>query len=401
MSAEKLHQPHTSINDEYRKVRKEAGEKKDLRSEVILYDLANSNDHTKFIDSLKNFQLQVDTPFLQAKSDESLILEAMEKKVFVDNYDIHLEDKAKLLYPKGYFEGREKELEQYKKENDKWEDSVVAEYPWEQKRRYVRVPNEKDYYEVAFSRNNFIYSQETQEKIRHTKFGVVGLGVGSAIATVLVHSGAQNFRAADGGEVTLHDHNRLLGADVGESGINHAVHWARMAAKVNPYAVVDCIPQNVGEGANEYPLHKFIDGIDIVIEEADSLPVKVAMRDEAKKRSIPVFMGSDLGKDGLVHYEAPDSARSLFDGRLTDVVRAKLKDPAISFEEKTKVAFEVMIGGHNLSEEFTRSMEGAKAAGVPYWPQAASGAFASARGVFLAINDFFEGKQIPPERPMR
>lgn len=400
MSAEKISQQQPFISEEYRRIRKEADENKDVNARVILHDLSDSKGQLSFIESLKE-RSRTDKQSWKAASDTGLVFEAMEKKIFVDNYEIYLEDKAKLLYPKGYFDGREKEIERYKKENDVWEKSVIAEYPWEQKGRYIRIPHEENYYSVAFSRNNFIYSEETQEKIRNTKFGVVGLGVGSAIATVLVHSGAQNFKVADGGKVTLHDHNRLLGADVRESGINHAVHWARIAAKVNPYARIDCIPKNIGAGSDEHSVQKFLDDVDIVIEEADNLPVKVSVRDEARKKGIPVFMGSDLGKNGLVHYEASDSVKPFFDGRLTDEMRQKLQDPEISFDEKTTLAFDVMIGAQNVSSDFAHTMQEAKTAGVPYWPQAAAGAFASARGVFLAINDFFENKQVAPERPMR
>lgn len=373
---------------EYRRIRESVAKSEVQVPRINLFPLNEEQGQVKFLSALSGYPEKYGLEPWESDNPVGMITEALQRGVFVDNFSEHLEDYAKARRPKGYFDERSSVLEKYKSSIDRWENSVIVEYPWEERGRFVRVLPEELYDATVYSRNNFIFSPQKQDALRSTRFAMDGMGVGTSIGYLLVLSGAKKFTVVDGGNITLHDHNRVPGADVRESGINHAVHWTRMAYKLNPYLDIRCYPQNLGNGENgTVSMQQFLNGADVVIEEADDLGIKIATRQAAKEQGIPVVMGTDLGKDGLLQIESSNLLDPIFNGRLTPDIMMLLQDPTIDFETKTTIAVDVMVGRDNVPSEYLDAMRRSLEANVSYWPQAAVGAYDTSRKVVLGILD--------------
>jgi len=68
--------------------------------------------------------------------------------------------------------------------------------------------------------------------------------------------------------------------------VNKAVVAARRIAEIDPYLRVVVEPT----GIRPENLGEFLDGLDLVIEECDSLDMKFLVREAARDRQIPVIM---------------------------------------------------------------------------------------------------------------
>ncbi len=275
---------------------------------------------------------------------------------------------------------------------------AVAEFSWKTDGRFVRVLNREDFYNTAFSRNAHLWSNEVQGRIRSTKFGIAGLGVGTSVGYLLALTGAEDFLVADGGAQDLHDHNRLLGADVAEIGQNQAVRWARLVYEQNPYVSIDARPQNLGTGERLVPVDEFVAGSEIPIEAVDSLEVKLGMRIAAKLMGKDVAMATDTGIAGVTHWEG--SKDGIFFDRWTGALQLELMEAVrngqLTQELKTKIAT-AMVGPDNIPDYYRRALAEAAQAGATFWPQPGIAAFTSAAGLVAKIIMSFEGAQFDQE----
>ena len=359
---------------------------------VSLYDLSNTSDRRALHNAVKNYPGNRGV-LPRSFSGDRALKRAQERDIFVNNFQRHLADRAKLDHPPGYFAGREKELDNYVRHNDKAENSVVAEFSWKREGRFVRLPQEEDFYQIISSRETLIIPEDVQDTLRKTKIAIAGMGVGASIGYLLVQSGAQNLAVADGGAVDLHDFNRYPHSDVSKIGENHAIDFTKFAYETNPYAVIECYPYNVAtqEKPGVVPIHTLLADADIVIEEVDNLPMKLAIRHAAKEAGIPLVMGTDIGKSAVVHFEYPDDEP--FGGRLSPSDLDSFQQ-RLNFEEITDLATKV-IGERNIPDNLLRR---ANNKGLPYWPQDGGAARKSAAGVRDAIIDYLKGDVVPEEK---
>jgi len=141
-------------------------------------------------------------------------------------------------------------------------------------------------------RNRNKLTRAEQARQRTLRIGIVGVSAGHSIAHVLAMEGlAGEIRLADFDVLELSNLNRIP-ASVLDLGVNKAVVAARRIAEIDPYLHVTVVP----EGIRPDNLSVFLDGLDLVIEECDSLDVKMLVREAARERAIPVIMEtSDRG----------------------------------------------------------------------------------------------------------
>src|SRR3990170_5491688 len=92
---------------------------------------------------------------------------------------------------------------------------------------------------------------------------------------------------------------------------------------MNTYAKVVAFP----DGVNDANIGAFLDGVKILFEETDNLEMKIRLRIEARKRSIPVVMGTDNGDGVIIDIERFDKNPSLqlFNGVIGDINIEELK----------------------------------------------------------------------------
>lgn len=170
------------------------------------------------------------------------------------------------------------------------EDRRWAYYPW--RRAVVAVLGPRGFQALRLDRNRNNITAEEQTRLSTLTIGVAGLSVGHVIAHTLAAQGlCGKLRLADFDHLELSNLNRVP-ATVFDLGINKAVVAARRIAELDPYLPVEV----VDTGLNADTLDDFLTGLDIAVEECDSLDIKALLRVAARDRKIPVLMAtSDRG----------------------------------------------------------------------------------------------------------
>lgn len=191
-------------------------------------------------------------------------------------------------------------------------------YAW--RRAVVRVPEPGLFRRERLDRNRNLVTLDEIATLGTLRIGVVGLSVGHAIAHTLAAEGLCGaLRLADFDELELSNLNRVP-ATVFDLGVNKAVACARRIAELDPYLPVEVVT----EGVTADTVDAFLDGVDIVVEECDSLDIKVLVRQAARAQKVPVLMATSSG--GLLDVERFDLEpdRPVFHGLLGDVDAATL-----------------------------------------------------------------------------
>jgi nitroreductase len=184
-----------------------------------------------------------------------------------------------------------------------------------------------------------------------------------AAITLALEGIGGRFRLADFDRLSLSNLNRLRGG-VHEIGVRKTTLAARELAEIDPYLEVELFEEGVHDGN----VDAFLDGLDVLVEECDDLYLKVAIRERARARKIPVVM--DTSDRGLLDVERFDRepGRPIFHGLLGEVAPEHLRD----LPTKEKVPFLLSIlDASRLSDRAAASLPEIQQT-IGSWPQLAS-----------------------------
>lgn len=199
-------------------------------------------------------------------------------------------------------------------------------YPWRQ--RAVRIVRPGLFHAIRTDRNRNKITSDEIARLRTKKVGIVGLSVGAAIAFALAQEGlCGQLRLADFDHLELTNMNRLSASllDLGEPKTHLA---ARRIAELDPYLDV----RLYDDGLDRSNVVEFLSGLDLVIEECDSLDIKLIVREEAARLGIPVVMESnDRGMVDVERFDLDPTLRP-FHGLIGDTQAAELE--GLSTEDK-------------------------------------------------------------------
>ena len=261
-------------------------------------------------------------------------------------------------------------------------------YPW--RRAVVRLLAPRSFSRLRLDRNRHKITREEQSRLRTLRVGVVGVSAGHAIAHGLAMEGlVGEIRVADFDVIGLSNLNRIP-ASVLDLGVNKAVVAARRIAEIDPYVRVVAVP----EGVTAQNLGAFLDGLDVVIEECDSLDVKVLVREAARERGVPVIMEtSDRGVLDVERFDL-EPGRPIFHGLLGDMDSASLA--GLSLAEKGPYVLRI-LGADDLSARGAAALleVGTSLTG---WPQLASEITLGAATVAAAVRRLGTGGSLPSGR---
>jgi len=244
---------------------------------------------------------------------------------------------------------------------------IYVYYPWLNKAVYL--PEEKIYFELRTARNKNIINKEEQENYRGIKVGIAGMSVGSNIASALALTGGPKaMRLADFDEIEATNLNRIR-AGATAIGINKAVFFARQIWETDPWAELEIYDK----GINKENLEIFINGLDVFVDEMDSIDLKVRSRFICKKHRVPVLMATDNGDNVIFDVERYDENPDLaiFNGRveIAEEELANLK----TFQDWIKIAAKI-VGAEIQTPRLLESILklGKTISGVPQIGSAAS-----------------------------
>lgn len=235
-------------------------------------------------------------------------------------------------------------------------------FPW--LNTCVRVLEESLFQEVRLSRNRHKISREEQATLQNKTVAIIGLSVGQSAAVTLAMEGtASTLRLADFDELDLSNLNRLR-AGVHQIGERKTLLAARTIAEINPYAKIELFE----EGATPNNLMEILQGADVLLEECDSLPIKIMARLAAKQLRIPVIM--DTSDRGMLDIERFDleSDRMLFHGLAGEIDEARLQ----ALNPQTGMELMMAIVDYSSVSERLKWSYAEMGKTVVSWPQLAS-----------------------------
>lgn len=268
------------------------------------------------------------------------------------------------------------------------EASRWAYLPW--RRTVISVLGPRGHRRLRLDRNRNLITAQEQDRLGRLRVGVIGLSVGHAVAHTLAAQGVcGELRLADFDELELTNLNRVP-ATLLDVGVNKAVVAARRIAELDPY-----LPVRVWtDGVTADSVDDFLDGLDAVVEECDSLDAKVLVRERARAHGLPVLMAtSDRGLLDIERFDL-DASRPLLHGLLGDIDTAALA--GLTSRDKVPYVLRILDAGA-LSPRMAASLVEV-GTGLTTWPQLAGEVALGATAVAEAVRRIGLGEPLPSGR---
>jgi molybdopterin/thiamine biosynthesis adenylyltransferase len=141
-------------------------------------------------------------------------------------------------------------------------------------------------YSEAFCRNLGLISAIEQEKLRHCRVAVAGLGgVGGIDLVTLARLGIGKFTIADPDVFELRNTNRQYGAMRSHMGHSKAQVMAGILREINPEVDVRLFP----EGVNERNADAFLEGVDVLVDGIDAFEIDLRRQLFRKARAQNIY----------------------------------------------------------------------------------------------------------------
>lgn len=319
--------------------------------------------------------------------DRPRIDELSQDHTVVDTYQEQLEELYAIRHP-----------ESVGSKPEQLEESVgdfYAVFPW--KKAMVRIVGEAAYRELRTNRNRELLTQEEQEKFMQANIAFAGLNVGNPGAVcIALEGGSSRMKLADFDPLSLTNLNRFR-AGLTDLGVNKAELTARQVLEIDPYYAIELYEA----GINPNNLSEFIDGTNLIVEEMDSLPLKIAVREAAREKRIPVIMVTGNAEGVLLDVERFDTDPNLpiLNNLMSEDVMSRITDPAsahLAPLEKVALARDFM-GAEHLDERLVHSFSefGKTLVGIP---QLAESSFMRGAALCYAAKAIILGRPLPSGR---
>jgi hypothetical protein len=259
--------------------------------------------------------------------------------------------------------------------------------PWE--RRVVHVLAESDFLDVVTDRNRDKITRAEQRLLRTKRVGVMGLSVGGEAAlTVAQEHLCGAIVLADFDALDLSNLNRL-GAGIEDLGVNKARIVARRIAKLDPWLDITIVE----DGVTDDTVDAFLDGLDLLVEECDDLPMKWRIRELARARGIDIVFAAD--ERGMLSIEPLSRmpAAAPFHGRVAGPPRPRR---AYATPRAFMEALVEWLGGASALSARSRSSLGRIGGDLCGYPQLAGEARLAAAQVAHVARRLLLGERLSP-----
>ena len=352
--------------------------------------LASKKDQSVSVPFFFDLSQSEDQNRVQALIDEGKI------QVTVDDYEeLQLELFGIHNPTKVYTPTFKEEFAEYyqllQKNKPLYEDGVWVYFPWSSK--LVHILHEDDFQLVRTARNMNLISRDEQKKYYNACVAIGGLSVGSSIAFALVlQGGPKHIKLADMDRLALSNTNRIL-MGVDNLGVLKTEMAARRIYEINPYSHVELF----NEGLHPGNLDEFFKGVDVMIDELDTIAVKYLIREKAKQYKIPVLMGTDNGDNAVIDIERYDVEDTItyFHGRMGDDISYESLVTLDKFGIG-KMATQC-VGPENVTIKMQESLlEMGKT--IVSWPQLGGAALINGAAVAYCVRKILNGQPIENSR---
>lgn len=270
-------------------------------------------------------------------------------------------------------------------------------YPW--LNLVTHLPPKEELRALRTSRNRNLITAKEQKKLYNSALLVIGMSVGSNIVEALVSQGI-------GGKLLLVDMDVIEPSNLNRIrspyhhvGLHKVEAISRKVWEIDPY--IEIVPYNAG--LNEHNLLIIFEDhdIDVIVDEMDELLMKVLLREEAKKRKIPVVMAADDGDDSLIDIERYDLNPRLpiFSGRIPAQVLDRIKAGSIPRPELGMMIGRYFVGAENIPLRMYQSL-GEVGKTLPSWPQLGGAAALSGVAIAYTIKNILLGNLVKEGRSL-
>ena len=239
-------------------------------------------------------------------------------------------------------------------------------YPWSH--TAVRLPEAAVFEAIRTARNKYKIDHAEQQRLAAKRIGVAGLSVGQSVSIALaMERSFGTLHIADFDTLELSNMNRIRTA-LCNLGLPKTTIVAREIAEIDPFLDVRTWPEGIHEGN----IDAFLEGLDLLIDECDSLDIKVLLREKARAARLPLLM--DTSDRGMIDIERFDQEpdRPLLHGLMNDLHSADLK--GLNNEEKVPHILR-MLEVDQVSLRLRASFLEVDRS-LPSWPQLASSVLA-------------------------
>nr|WP_276598817.1 Rv1355c family protein [Nannocystis sp. SCPEA4] len=242
---------------------------------------------------------------------------------------------------------------------------VWVYYPWAA--RLVHLLDEPEFVELRTNRNKYKLTPEEQARLAKKRVGVVGLSVGHSVATTMaLERSVGEIRLADFDRLDLSNLNRIR-SSVHNLGVSKVLITARDIAEIDPFLKVVLYPV----GVHDDNLSAFLlrgGKLDVLIDECDSIDIKLKLRVTARLHKIPVLM--ETSDRSLIDVERFDlePTRPIFHGLVGNIEPERIAN--LSTEEKIPYVLKI-IGEGTMSSRMVSSMIEIEST-IKTWPQLGS-----------------------------
>jgi tRNA threonylcarbamoyladenosine dehydratase len=323
------------------------------------------------------------------ESDHFRASAAAQRLVVVDRIDRQLTELARIRYPADpAVDVRERFVRDALGEvNTRDAIGAWVWYPWTG--RVVHLLSQPDYLDVITDRNRDKITADEQATLLTRRVGVIGLSVGAeAAVTVAQEHCAGAIRIADFDELDLSNLNRLSAA-CDEIGVKKTTLAARRIALLNPWLTVEVWP----DGVPLDRIDEYLDGLDLLLEECDGMPIKVAARQAARRRGLNVIQAADERGFLSVEPYGHDATLPVFHGRLTEPLRARHE---YTSNAEFLRALTVWVGGWDAVSRRTQASLAAVGVTRSGFPQLAGEARFAAGQVAHVARRLLLGERVRP-----
>ncbi|CAM2064993.1 Rv1355c family protein [Sulfidibacter corallicola] len=264
-----------------------------------------------------------------------------------------------------------------------------AFYPWNGNLVHL-LPSDL-FRELRLNRNRNKLTLAEQDRLARLTVGVAGLSVGNVMALTMAMEGCfGTLKLADFDTLDLSNMNRIR-ASVWDLGVQKTVLAARQITEINPYAHLVLFQ----DGLTEDNLDDFLGGetpLDVLVEECDSMHLKIVIRERARQHRIPVVMESSDGSVMDVERFDLEPDRPILHGRIGEVNVEGMSPEALQFDMAlrinpisgltTRMAASLLERGETLST----------------WPQLASDVVVGGGHVCMAVREIGLGREMKSGR---
>ncbi|MDP3997796.1 MAG: ThiF family adenylyltransferase [bacterium] len=339
---------------------------------------------------------------LKQEADQQKIKDLLDQKPhtkIIDTYATQLKELFVLNNPALHVNPpeRDKQFEQHAKEHygqqEPWQAGKWVYLSW--RHILLHILDDDGYQQVRTGRNRNIIPADEQTKYYHSTIGIAGLSVGNSVAlSIVLTGGGKHLKLADPDTLELTNLNRIRGS-ISELTEPKTYMAARQIYELDPYADITFYP----DGLTEDNINDFFDGLDVVIDEIDQLGMKIRIRQEAKKRKIPVVMAADNGDSGILDIERHDLDDNIpyFHGRAGEDIAEQVLDKNLPLPLIGQMIGEKLIG-YDVTEP--RLQESLLEIGktIPTWPQLGGAALLNGVIVSAAVRKILTGQPLIDNR---